>query len=112
MEVEGTVSFFSRSLETHNFRYTSFIGDGDSSAYNSVKYIYGDDYIVQREDCMGHVQKRMGTQLRSLVEKEKGQKLGDGRALTGQGRLTKKVINNLQTLYGIAVIMPNYYTHI
>ena len=48
---------------------------------------YGPDHIVEKEECVGHVMKRMGTRLRKLVERLKGQKLEDGKGLQGRGRL-------------------------
>ena len=55
---------------------------------------------VGKLDCVGHVQKRMGTGLRALVNKSRGQKLVNGRRLQGKGRLTKKRTDDYQTYYG------------
>ena len=51
-----------RSLELHKLRYTTFIGDGDSSAFRSVTLAkpYGEDVTITKSDCIGHVHKRMG----------------------------------------------------
>ena len=45
-------------------RFTTFIGDGDSKAFANLVAIkpYGD----VKHECVGHVQKRMGTALRTL----------------------------------------------
>ena len=51
-------------------------------------------------DCVGHVQKRMGTALRNLKMQYKGQKLADGKTIGGAGWLTDKAINSLQNYYG------------
>lgn len=74
MEPEGVLMLFSRSLEKHKLRYVRFIGDGDSKSYNEVRRAqpYGPDVDVVKEECIGHVQKRMGTRLRNLVNKMKG----------------------------------------
>ncbi|XP_070579536.1 uncharacterized protein [Ptychodera flava] len=82
--------------------YTTFVGDGDSSAYHAVKNIY-EDVEIQKEECVGHIQKRMGTRLRRLVDQYKGQKLSDGKGLTGRGRLTRSLINSIQIFYGMAL---------
>ena len=61
-------------LIVFNFRYNPFIGDGDSKAYRRVEQEkpYGEDFTVRKEECVGHVQKRMGTNLRKLLDSKKG----------------------------------------
>lgn len=54
-------------------------------------------------ECVGHVQKRMGTRIRSYIDKNKGKKLADGKALSGKNRLTTKAIQKLQIFYGLAI---------
>ena len=57
---------------------------------------------VQKLDCIGHVQKRMGTHLRELRKKEK--KLKDGKSVKGsKHRLTDKAIDKLHCYYGNAI---------
>ena len=48
-------------------------------------------------DCVRHVQKRLGTRLRNLVEKEK---FADGSGLGGKGKLTKARIDSMQNYFG------------
>ena len=57
---------------------------------------------VQKLECVGHFQKRVGARLRKLKSENKG-KLSDGKPLTGKGRLTEKLINKLQNYFGIAI---------
>ena len=58
---------------------------------------------VKKLDCIGHVQKRVGTALRELKKKTKG-KLNDGKAIDGKGhRLSDKTIDKLQEYYGKAI---------
>ena len=47
------------------------------------------DIEVQKKECVGHVQKRVGTRLRKLKKEVKGLK----------GKLTEKVIDRLQNFY-------------
>jgi hypothetical protein len=57
---------------------------------------------VHKLDCIGHVQKRMGTHLRDL--RKKVTKLKDGKSIKGsKHRLTDKTIDKLQTYYGNAI---------
>ena len=96
MEPEGAERIFQRSVELHNLRYTEFYGDGDSKSYNRVKGVYGDDGIeVEKKECIGRVQKRVGTALRKLKR--------DNPGLGGKGKLTDSQIDKLQNYYGIAI---------
>ena len=76
MEKEAAVEMFKRSIPLYNLKYTTYVGDGDSSSYGEVCDAmfkkYGDEYIVVKEDCVGHIQKRMGTNLRTLKKNSKG----------------------------------------
>lgn len=84
IEVDGAVQIFQRSLEK-NVRYNRYLGDGDSKGFSAVESlsIYGDEAVTKLE-CIGHVQKRMGSRLRKLKQKFKGQKLSDGKPLGGK----------------------------
>ncbi|XP_060607879.1 uncharacterized protein LOC132760007 [Ruditapes philippinarum] len=96
---------YRRSLEKRGLRYTVFVGDGDSSSYRSVikQNIYGPDIKITKENCVGHIQKRMGNKLRKIVQENKGRKLDDGKCISGRGRLTHKVIDSFQVFYGIGL---------
>ena len=74
MESVGAVELFRRSIRKYGLRYKTFIGDGDSKSYNSVvkSAPYGPIFITEKEECTGHIQKRMGTRLRSVVSRHKG----------------------------------------
>ncbi|GFW22537.1 uncharacterized protein TNCV_3364491 [Trichonephila clavipes] len=70
METVGMVRIFQRSLSHRSVRYTSYIGDGDSKTFSSITASnpYGEDITVSKIECVGHVQKRMGTRLRKLKQ--------------------------------------------
>lgn len=69
MEVDAIKIMFERSIN-NGVKYRNYIGDGDSKTYtgdlNSKPY--GDDFLINKEECVGHVQKRMGKRLRDLVK--------------------------------------------
>ena len=67
MDAAGCVAIFERSVEQYGLRHTELLGDGDSKTLNLVteKDVY-EDVKATKLECVGHVQKRMGTQLRSL----------------------------------------------
>ena len=67
LEATGALRIWQRSVQKHNLRYMVIISDSDTK---TMKYLnehkpYGDLEIVKHE-CVGHVQKRLGTQLRTL----------------------------------------------
>ena len=107
MEAVAAVEIFSRSIEKRKLKYTTFVGDGDSSSFGQVKAAldekFGSDYEVKKEECVGHVQKRLGTALRKYKKDNKGKKLSDGKTVGGKGRLTDKVIDKMQNYYGKAI---------
>ncbi|CAN8008310.1 unnamed protein product, partial [Ixodes pacificus] len=101
MEVEAGLILFQRSWQRHNLRYTTVLSDGDSRTFLALQeaQVYG--YIaVNKEDCVNHVQKRMGTALRTLITK---QKKSSSENLGGKGRLTADLITKLSAYYGWAL---------
>ena len=96
MEPEGALRMFKRSEMLHKLRYTELYGDGDSKSYSQVKDVYKEqDIEVVKQECIGHVQKRVGTTLRNLKKETPG--------LGGKGKLTDAMIDKLQNYYGIAI---------
>ncbi|GFW05082.1 uncharacterized protein TNCV_598761 [Trichonephila clavipes] len=51
--------------------YSGSAGDGDTKTFNafSENKPYGDDHLIQKIECVGHVQKRMGRLTDSLIDK-------------------------------------------
>ncbi|GFW70342.1 uncharacterized protein TNCV_5131681 [Trichonephila clavipes] len=94
MEPVGAYRIFERSEDLRMLRYTDYYGDGDSKAFDAVKDIYGKDSVTKLE-CIGYIQKRVGTRLRKSKSRNKG--------LGGKGKLTDGLINKLQNYYGIAI---------
>ena len=90
---------FLHSIDKNGLRYTTFVGDGDSNCYASVCEALRNaptcySYEVKKEECVGHIQKRIGTALCEYKRKMKGIRLADGKSVSGKGRLTDK--GNLQ----------------
>ena len=94
MELVGTKRIFARSIEKHEMRYVNLYGDGDTKSYSAVKDIYP-GLKVKKLECVGHVQKHVGTRLRNLKKNVKG--------LGGKGKLTNTIIDRFQNYYGIAI---------
>ncbi|XP_077513273.1 uncharacterized protein LOC144124468 [Amblyomma americanum] len=99
MEVEAALILFRRSFSSYGLRYTNVICDGDSRTYLALckDEVYG--FIpLTKEDCINHVQKRMGTALRTLVARAK-----KGEPLGGKGGLTQDLIKKLTNYYGLTL---------
>ncbi|GFX72786.1 uncharacterized protein TNCV_4063811 [Trichonephila clavipes] len=104
MECRGVLSIFQRSETSRKACYTQYLGDGDSKGFLTIKEakVYGDTE-VEKLECVGHVQKRMGTRLRNILKMSKGIKLSDGKNISGRGRLTLKEVDSIQHYYGLAI---------
>lgn len=57
----------------------------------------------KKSDCVGHVQKRMGSALRKVKKDHGKRKLSDGRTIGGAGRLTEQLCDDFQRYYGNAL---------
>ena len=79
------------------------MGDGDSSAYSTVdrERPYSPTVFIKKEECVNHITKRMGTNLRRLIKENKGKKTWDGKDLSGKGRLSR--IDAIQSFYRHAI---------
>ena len=105
MESSGAVKMFNRSEEKNDLQYTLYIGDGDTASFKKVKD--SDPYPgkeIKKGECVGHLQKRVGTRLRHMVKVTyKDTYLSDKKKLSGKGRLTGSKIDFLQNCYGMAI---------
>ena len=104
MDASGILAIFQRSIENYSLRYADFLGDGDSKSHKLLvsESVYGDVEVTKLE-CVGHVQKRMGSRPRSLKKRMGQARLEDGKGIGGRGRLTDKTIDSLQVYYGKAI---------
>lgn len=80
-----------------------YLGDGDSKGLMKVVQAkpYGDETQIDKLECVGHVQKRLGTRLRKLKRGMKGKKLSGGKSLGDRGRLSEE--EKLQLCYGLSI---------
>ncbi|KAL7307864.1 hypothetical protein TKK_0000184 [Trichogramma kaykai] len=70
MECDSDITIFQRSKELYNVFYHNYIGDGDSKTYTNIVDAnpYGNEFIVNKLECVLHVGKHM---YRRLVEVKK-----------------------------------------
>ncbi|KAF8789369.1 hypothetical protein HNY73_007309 [Argiope bruennichi] len=59
--------------------------------------------MVEKLECIGHVQKRIGARLKTLKNKLKSTKLADGKKIAGRGRLTDAEILLIHKYSGLAI---------
>lgn len=110
MEPAGAEAIFRRSEELHGLRYVNFLGDGDSKTYTNLKNadpeIY-DNIHIEKLECCGHVQKRMGRQLTNKVAELKSKSFVHNgktvKGIGGKGKLTKPAILRIQGHFGAAI---------
>lgn len=96
MEVDAICEMFMRSEEKYSVQYVNYVGDGDSKTFKAILECHPyKDVQVTKKECIGHVQKRMGSRLRNVKKQNKG--------LGGRGKLTDKLINELTVYYGLAI---------
>ena len=81
IESAGAIEIFQRSINNNKLRYNNFTGDGDSSSFNKVAQSkpYVETFIINKSECVGHIQKHLGCLLRILRQTYKGKKLSDGK---------------------------------
>ena len=105
MEKTAAVEMFERSVDTRGLKYTTYVGDGDSSSFNVVhgamKAKYKDGYMVSKGGLCRPHPKENGKGLRTFKKSKKV--LGDGFGIGGPGRLTDALIDKIQNYYGAAI---------
>ena len=102
MEAAGVIEMFQRSIEKNNLRHHKYLGDGGTSSFKAVvdSKLYEKYNITSTKlECVGHVQKRLGTRLQNKVQEYKGTSTPIG----GRGQLNEKTINSMQNFYGLAI---------
>lgn len=103
MEKDIGEILWKRSVE-RGFRYNVMLSDGDAKTHahlNAIQ-VYGPDHYIEKEECLNHVSKRLGTALRNSVKewRAKGITLG-GRK---EGSLKDSTITKLTSYYRQAII--------
>lgn len=102
MEVEAALKIWKRS-EEKGFRYTTLLSDGDSKSFLKLTEanVYGKNIKIQKEECVNHVSKRLGTALRNAVKewRSRGVTLGG----KSYGSLKEVTIKKLTRYYQNAI---------
>ncbi|GFV48003.1 uncharacterized protein TNCV_4150891 [Trichonephila clavipes] len=103
MEMHVALIMRMRSISDCQMRFVSMLSDGDSKTFQflSDNKIYGSDIKIEKEECLNHIAKRLGTSLRNKVKEWKVKKVTLGGRK--QGSLTDKNITKLQNYYRKAI---------
>ena len=114
MEADCAIVLWQRS-EKHHMQYTTFVSDGDSSAFKAVTKLrqgqgpYGEVNIVKVE-CVNNVAKRLGTGLRNIktlnigdVDSDEQPKKKQRSGMRGKDKLTNMVIDHLQYYFPVSL---------
>ena len=105
MESAGALAIWKWSVSKNMLRYTQMISDGDSKIFKllSDQLSYGVSNLVSKHECVGNVQKRMGTALREKAKEKFVNERGERVRMRGKGRITDKTIKLLTRYYGKAI---------
>ena len=97
MKVACAKNLWSRSVQKCKYRYTTMLCDVDSKTSSAVRELtpYGPDIKIEKEDCINHVSKRMGSALRNLVAESKAPK----QPVSGKGKVTQEKMLKIQNYY-------------
>ncbi|GFR76302.1 hypothetical protein ElyMa_000478500 [Elysia marginata] len=103
MEVEAAKILWSRSVARYGLQYTVMLSDGDAKTHKTISDLqpYSEDVLIDKEECINHVGKRLGASLRNVVSNASKQKVTLGGR--GHGRLTQNAIRKLSIYYSRAV---------
>ena len=105
MESTGALAIWKRSVSKNMLRYTQMISDGDSKIFKllSDQLPMVRPNLVSKHECVGHVQKRMGTALREKAKEKFVNERGERVRMREKGRITDKTIKLLIRYYGKAI---------
>ncbi|GFU38536.1 uncharacterized protein TNCV_3399681 [Trichonephila clavipes] len=103
MEMHAALIMWRRSISDCQMRFVSMLSDGDSKTFQflSDNKIYGSYIKIEKEECLNHIAKRLGTSLRNKVKEWKVKKVTLGGRK--KGSLTDKNISKLQNYYRKAI---------
>lgn len=94
--ISSIKEMFANSIKKFGIKYTNYIGNGDSKTFKAIVDLnpYGDNCPVTKNECVGHVKKRMGARLRNMKKEKK----------LGKNRLIDSLIKKLTEYYGLTII--------
>lgn len=90
MEAEAALAIWKRSEDRLHLRFTQVISDGDSKTVAQLQEEkpYGENVTITKYECVGHIQKRVGKQLREVKKKV----LAENRVIRGRMKGKKELL--------------------
>ena len=87
--------FISLFFNFYFYSCTTSVGYGDAKSFQAVSspQTYGEAYTIRKKDCIGHVQKWMGSRLRRWQGENRKIVLEDGKSVVISKRLTDSLID-------------------
>ncbi|GFS64115.1 uncharacterized protein TNCV_3944891 [Trichonephila clavipes] len=73
MEMHAALIVWRRSISDCQMRFVSMLSDDDSKTFQFLSdyKIYGSDTKIEKEECLNHIAKRLGTSLRNKMKEWK-----------------------------------------
>ena len=104
METDIILEGFKEAESKYGLRYTTFIGDGDSSIHpNLITGVPGWGHIIKKSECANHAIKCYRASLERLVEEKPHYK--------GKGKLTESMRKQLTKVARCAIKMRSTHTN-
>ena len=74
MGVQRAIAIFLQSIQQNGLCYKNYVGGGDSSSFLKVveNKQCGEDFVINKLECVVRIQKRLGNKLRLLRQSMKG----------------------------------------
>ena len=72
MESDGVLECYLSSVIERQLRYLTYIGGGDTKSFHVIDANPYPGFLIKKAECVGHVQKRIGTRLRKFKKSEQG----------------------------------------
>ena len=86
VEAKGVVTCFLSSVEKYNLRSTQYLGNGGAKSFLEV--VKSNPYnggAVNKLECIGHIQKRVGSRLLKMRKDDEFKELYDDSDDDGEG---------------------------
>lgn len=73
METDIIVEGFKTSIQTHGLKYTTLVGDGDSSITKKLTETkpYGNSTVIQKVECRNHLLRNFSRKIRELCKRSR-----------------------------------------
>lgn len=106
MEPEGLIAIVTGIYHRTGFRLTRYLGDGDTKAFTKLKEALAnmdEPWEVTKDECVNHVNKRMGARFRKTTKEMKGVMVDGRSGIGGKNRITVKAMGKMQAFFSFVI---------